>query len=274
MRRTTLTRRTKLARRWFRDKRRKAYWHVRHGIAIKGAPAYFPPERYCPICEKSSLYFLPASLIAKLLFHYLPDGRFKDVQCPYCSSAARQRLFWYYSAKNLLSPPQRVLHIGPGGVLHLISKMKALFGDGYVTVDLRHPAAMVKMDITNLAFPSEVFDIVYCSHVLEHVEGDDREAMQECRRVLRFGGSAIFQVPITGKKTFEDWTITDPSERRKVFGRKDHVRLYGLDFHDRLSDSGFQVETCRAEDLMEKEEMKRIGLASCANEEILFLCSK
>lgn len=81
-------------------------------------------------------------------------------------------------------------------------------------------------------------------------------------------------VPITSEKTFEDWSITDPSERRKVFGQKDHVRRYGPDFHDRLSDAGFQVETFRADDLMEKEEMKRIGLASTVNEEILFLCSK
>lgn len=274
LKRTTLLRRMKLTRRRFRDKRRKAYWHFRHGIAIKWAPANFPPKRYCPICEQSSLYFLPASRIAKLVFHYLPDGRFKDAQCPYCSSAARQRLFFYWITKNLPPPsPQRVLHIGPGGVTTLISKMKDLFGNGYVTTDLCHPAAQVLSDITSLAFPSEVFDIIYCSHVLEHVR-DDRKAMQECRRVLRFGGRAIFMVPVASEKTFEDWTITDPSERAKVFGRKDHVRLYGPDFHDRLSDAGFQVEMFRAEDLMEKEEMKWIGLARYANEEILFVCRR
>lgn len=272
--RSTFHRWVKLARREFRDKRRKIYWHFRHGIAIKVAPAYFPPERYCPICGKFSLYFLPESIIGKLLFHYLPDGRFKETICPYCSSAARQRLFWHYIHKNWCPPPRRVLHIGPGGILHLISKMKILFGDGYVSVDLLHPAAMVQMDISNLAFPSEVFDLVYCSHVLEHVEGDDSKAMRECRRVLRFGGRAIFQVPLTSQNTFEDWTITDPSERRKVFGRKDHVRIYGPDFHDRLSDSGFQVETFRVGDVMEKGEAKRMGLADRADEEILFVCRR
>ena len=45
------------------------------------------------------------------------------------------------------------------------------------TADLSSPLAMVKPDITNMQFPDESFDAVYCSHVLDRVQ-DDRRAMR------------------------------------------------------------------------------------------------
>lgn len=60
---------------------------------------------------------------------------------------------------------------------------------------------MVKMDI--MEYPDESFDVIYCSHVLEHVP-DDRKAMREFRRVLKRSGWAILLVPINAGKTYED----------------------------------------------------------------------
>ena len=52
------------------------------------------------------------------------------------------------------------------------------------------------------------------------------------------------QVPINKEleKTFEDPTITDPVEREKAFGLKDHVRFYAMDYADRLRAAGFRVK--------------------------------
>lgn len=151
--------------------------------------------------------------------------------------------------------------------------MKNFFDKGYVTADIDPSLAMINTDVINIAFPDETFDFIYCSHVLEHVE-EDEKALREMRRVLRVGGCAIFQVPITAEKTFRDPTIVDPQKRFEVFGDPGHVRRYGPDFSACLSDNSFQVETFRAEDLMEKKEAKRMGLAGSANQEVLFFCRR
>jgi len=84
---------------------------------------------------------------------------------------------------------------------------------------------------------------VICNHVLEHIE-DDTKAMNELYRVLKPGGMGIFQVPqdLKLEKTYEDFNITDPEERKKHFGQYDHVRIYGRDYFNRLRKAGFTVE--------------------------------
>lgn len=59
------------------------------------------------------------------------------------------------------------------------------------------------MDITDIQYSDQSFDVIYCSHVLEHIH-DDMKAMAEFFRVLRNGGWAILLVPIRADRTFED----------------------------------------------------------------------
>ena len=84
--------------------------------------------------------------------------------------------------------------------------------------------------------------MIICNHVLEHIP-DDTKAMQELFRVMAPGGMGIFQVPYDRNRTitFEDNTITDPKERAKIFGQYDHVRVYGMDFFEKLASVGFEV---------------------------------
>ena len=101
----------------------------------------------------------------------------------------------------------------------------------------------MQMDLTNLAFCNESFDGFLCLHVLEHIP-DDRKAMQELYRILKPGGWGILQVPMSLSldKTYEDFSITSSSEREKVFGQSDHVRIYALDYLDRLAEAGFETK--------------------------------
>ena len=94
----------------------------------------------------------------------------------------------------------------------------------------------------NFPLCSKTFDWVICNHVLEHIE-DDQQAMGEIYRVLKPGGSAVLQVPISPalEKTFEDKTIQSPEQREQHFGQRDHVRIYGLDYVQRLEEAGFKV---------------------------------
>ena len=97
--------------------------------------------------------------------------------------------------------------------------------------------------------------------------------MQELYRVLKKDGIGIFQVPlnILNKKTYEDFTITDPKERNKAFGQYDHVRIYGMDFFDRLEEAGFMVEKCEYTSKFTSEEINKYCLP---NREIIPVCRK
>lgn len=53
----------------------------------------------------------------------------------------------------------------------------------------------VNADIQNLCFPSQTFDFVVHSDVLEHVS-DPTLALENCLKVLKPGGSVIFTIPI------------------------------------------------------------------------------
>ena len=113
----------------------------------------------------------------------------------------------------------------------------------------------------NLPFEEEQFDLILCNHVLEHIE-DDLKAMQELFRVLKRGGTLIAQVPMdeNSTKTLEDFNIVKPQERAAMFGQYDHVRIYGLDFFDRLEKVGFKAAAVLIQDQLEASEIKRFAL--------------
>ena len=140
----------------------------------------------------------------------------------------------------------------------------------YLSADLSSPEAMVKMDIMDIQYSDNTFDVIFCSHVLEHVP-DDRKAMREFYRVLKPGGWAILQVPILAKATFEDSTVISREERQRLFGQYDHVRQYGLDYKDRLIDAGFCVTVADFVRQLEYRTVRRLGLMR--NEDVYF-CRK
>jgi SAM-dependent methyltransferase len=165
-------------------------------------------------------------------------------------STDRERLIRVYlaSVRDFFTAPadRSVLHIAPEKRLARYF-LAAGFAD-YVCGDLftegyRHPAYVRNMDVLDIPAADGAFDLVLCNHVLEHVP-DDHRAMAELYRVLRPGGFAILQVPISADSpdTFEDFAVTDPQEREQVFGQFDHVRIYGQDYPDRLAAAGFTVE--------------------------------
>lgn len=217
--------------------------------------------RLCPVCEKTSRRFARYGAISR-----------KDALCMRCNSLERHRLLWLYiNRKTDLfdGKPKKMLHVAPEACLE--AKFRQRLGTGYVTADLFNPRAMVKMDIMDIGFPDESFDVIYCSHVLEHV-ADDRKAIKEFRRVLKRDGWAILLVPILGEKTFEDPSIVDPEARVLAFGQEDHVRRYGPDYVDRLRDAGFKVEITRVADLAAPDDATSMGLGPLSGE--IYFCTR
>jgi len=140
----------------------------------------------------------------------------------------------------------------------------------YLSADINPKNAMVKEDITQTSFNDDAFDIIFCSHVLEHIE-DDRKAMKELFRILKPGGFAILQVPIKDtKETFEDFSVTDPKERENLFGQHDHVRLYGRDYKDRLQKAGFHATVDKFVEKLDPAIIKKYALP----QESIYFCTK
>ncbi len=163
--------------------------------------------------------------------------------CPNCGSLERQRLAWLYMSTetDLLSRthPKRVLHVSPDRSLY--ERLAAEPHIAQLTADLNPVRVMVAMDIQDIHYPDHSFDVVYCSHVLEHVP-DDRRAMSEILRVLAPRGWAMLQVPLRRGATDEEVTLSNEAERVRRFGQNDHLRYYGVpDYQNRLAQAGFHV---------------------------------
>jgi SAM-dependent methyltransferase len=239
---------------WVKDSLRPAR------SALEGV-FYAGHGRFCPVCGKSSRRFKPGGVVPR-----------DDAQCVHCGSLERHRLVWLFIQKktNLLDgKSKKMLHVAPE--LCLEPRFRKHLGVNYLTADLLGPSAMVVMDITDIHYADQSFDVIYCSHVLEHVQ-DDRRAMREFYRVLKNDGWAILLVPVTSERTFEDPSIIDPRERFKIFGQTDHVRRYGPDYVDRLREAGFNVEITRVCDLVNDEEATEMGLASDNGQ--IYYCTK
>lgn len=201
-------------------------------------------------------------------------GGYRYALCPRCYSTDRERLvYWYITKKsNILNSSKniRLLHIAPEKNLQKV--LKASTKINYISGDLNPLVADRKIDITNINFENDYFDFIICNHVLEHVQ-DDRKAMSEIFRVLKLGGEAILQVPISkyNKETFEDFSIISPREREKYFGQKDHVRIYGQDYKRRLESVGFTLDLYDIKKELSIKDIKKYGING---EEILYIGKK
>ena len=206
---------------------------------------------------------------------FLPYGYAKvreNVLAPGTLSLERHRLFWLYlkNETTFFSDPLRVLHFAPEQAF--VQKFKKQKNLTYTTTDLNSPIADVKADICDLPFKDNSFDFIICNHVLEHIP-DDTKAMQELYRVLAPSGTAVVQVPYDAKReiTFEDNTITDQSERTRIFGQYDHLRVYGMDYFKKLSSIGFDVNALDYTSGISSDDIERYRL--CKGE-LLPVCKK
>ncbi len=213
------------------------------------AVLYAGTEFHCPCCDRGLRTFV--SSIAG-----------PRTGCPACGSLQRQRLLMLYLSErtDVLTAPLRMLHFAPEKCLY--DRFRIAPELDYVAADLIDlPMIDVQVDITDMQFEDESFDVILCSHVLEHVP-DDGRAMREMRRVLRRGGRALLQHPIDHARpeTYEDASIIDPQQRELEFGQWDHVRVYGRDFVDRLRAAGLSVECVPYRDQLTAEQIRRCAL--------------
>jgi SAM-dependent methyltransferase len=168
--------------------------------------------------------------------------------CPVCHCSDRDRLMLEFFQSYFLSQPgiqhQSVLHIAPEKyVTDCIQKQIGRYvkGDAFEE-GYRYDSETQRMDIQAIPFEQETFDTVIANHVLEHV-ADDVQALQEIRRVLKPNGHAILQVPMALdlNSTIEVDAHLTLKDRVAVTGQYDHLRLYGIDFFEKLTQMGFTL---------------------------------
>ncbi|MGV8947049.1 MAG: class I SAM-dependent methyltransferase [Lutibacter sp.] len=215
-----------------------------------------------PIDGKSYRKFLP----------YGYEKQRKNALAPGTLSLERHRLLWLYlkNETDFFTASKKVLHLAPEQCF--LKRFRNLENLEYLTADLYSPIVDVKADICDLPFEENSFDVIFCNHVLEHIE-DDKKAMSELYRVLKSGGIGIFQIPqdLSRENTYEDFSITTPEERAKHFGQYDHVRVYGKDYFNRLRSVGFTVNEVNYSEKISTELIEKYSLTK---DEILPVCFK
>lgn len=229
-------------------------WLIRLSYVFRVfAPLIYKGDKVeCPVCEKSFRKFL--SYGSKVAHR-------DNVLCPYDLTLERHRLMWLYlkNKSNFFTDRLDVMHIAPEQCfLDTFKKQKNI---KYTTGDLESPIADLHFDLHNIPLDDNKYDVIFCNHVLEHVK-DDHQCMTELYRIMKPGGWGIFQVPIdySRTETYEDPTITSPEEREKHFWQYDHVRLFGLDYPDKLRAAGFEVEPYNYKEEFPQAEYERMRL--------------
>lgn len=211
----------------------------------------------CEVCNSLYTKFVPDYPSAEdkdaLEKHHVIAGYGENILCPNCGSTARERLVLEFLEYTIEFAGKKILHLSPEKNIYNFIKDKAkvttadLLPGFYKTVD----GMVQKQDATNFTFTDESFDMVIGNHILEHIP-DDAKALKEIYRVLKPAGRAILQVPYSESipATLETKDIHDPALQSKLYGQKDHVRIYAFnDYVQRLKSAGFAVEIIDAKSI-------------------------
>ena len=207
----------------------------------------YPKLVICNICKWSGRRFLD-------------DYWLKRISCPNCHSDIRHRLLLFSLInKSLLTKEllnKKVLHFAPESFLVPYFKRNS----NYLTADYNRTDVDLNVDISNMNYiPDGQYDLIIASDVLEHVY-DDMKAIFEIYRILKVGGIAILTVPQKDhlKTTIENLSDLSSEEREIQCGQKDHYRIYGYDFLDKLMSVEFKVEIFDAQTVPNKLRKKYV----------------
>lgn len=243
---------------------------------------------FCPLCQHPCKRYL--SLPSHYISDYITAGgklnpnnsetlNIKNYQCPTCKGADRDRLFFLYLEAHFRKYNSQyfdILDIAPS--YPLVERIKKTLNAlsikfNYKTADLYDLNVDDKVDVMDMnIYNNSTFNLLLCSHVLEHVE-DDIKAMQEFHRVLSPNGQALLLVPISldQERTDEDPKLKDEREKICRFGQANHVRQYSKSgFIERLINVGFSVQEVGINQFS-KQTFKKYALTKTS---CLYVCTK
>ena len=170
----------------------------------------------------------------------------RHAMCPRCDALERHRL-QYLVVSDFLTKrdglAMTMIHFAPETFFREMFSKR--FGK-CEPADLFMEGVDHKADLLSLPFPDESYDVVYASHVLEHIK-DDMKAIREISRVLKPNGVAILPVPVVCEKTIE-YEVANPSEAG-------HVRAPGLDYFEKYRTVFGRAEIYSSDSFPEKNQL-------------------
>lgn len=222
----------------------------------------------CNVCDHRVWKFLPygrgsKSAPAFMRAINLTGSDLDNFECPWCGATDRERhLLMYMRAAGLVDTlaGKEILHFAPEARIARI--VAAQMPARHIKADL-YPGTpdIERVDMLEIPYPAESFDLVIANHVLEHVS-DDLRALQELRRILKVGGHAILQTPFSSRlhTTWCDRGIDDDQSRLQAYGQEDHVRLFGKDIFDRVVSSGLTSKVQGHDELLPEVNARTFGV--------------
>lgn len=223
---------------------------------------YYGKSYYCNCCQKKFRKFLPKGHNLRL-----------NAECPYCGSLERHRLLLFYLQKetDIFLKHLKVLHFSPERCIYNILKKLDL---EYIDGDINPAMAINIVDVTNIQYPDNYFDIIICSHVLGHVP-DENTAISELLRVINNNGFVLLMTLIDTSKevTFENNQIKTNVEKLLNYGEPDLYRLHGMDFAEKLQRQGFYVSVIDYRKQLESHLLISHSLGD-GKRELIFKCRK
>lgn len=191
--------------------------------------------------------------------------------CPRCANSGRHRILHRMNEVGCFDfESKNILFISPesGYERTLCSELRNKNTVVVSNLNTLHKPD-VCYDITNMEVESGSYDVVFCIHVLEHVE-DDVRAVSELDRVLSRNGVLVVGVPqrlIPG--TLCDPAINTPELRLKHYLWSDHLRLYGSDFAKSWFGKSYHIKSFGAE-----TDPKWCWSQRVLNNDVIHLCRK
>lgn len=206
----------------------------------------------CPICSNTSFDQLNI-LLPRLIEEWELNpkevsyiNKQQGYHCMNCNSSLRSMtladsILNYYSlridfqliGKSKFARTIKLLEINEAGNLHSIFNKFKKF----------HFAEYPKVDMQNMPYTENYFDMVVHSDTLEHVENSGL-ALKECYRVLKNGGVLFYTIPIVYERlTRRRDNLKNSFHGSQDEGQGDDFKVwteYGADFWVEIINAGFK----------------------------------
>lgn len=200
----------------------------------------------CNICYWQGNKFFPHVNSARVTL---------EQKCPQCHSIPRYRTLMKFLSDDIdfFNNKLSVLEIGPNRCLQ--NRLLKHSNFDYISIDLKSSQAMMHMNVTDLKFEDNRFDLIFCISVMQYVD-DDVKGFGELYRVLKHGGRLIFASGIDEKsnKTIE--------YSKRLVKNCFTTRLYGRDVVKKMENEGFKVKEYRPYNSCSEFDKKRFGLSN------------
>ena len=203
----------------------------------------------CTVCKKKLRKFIDISE--------------NELMCPNCGSLARTRRLQSILQDFLINQSIKILDFSPPRCMYRLLKENRQID--YISTDYAGEfIADKKLNIVNIDESDNIYDLIVCYHVLEHIK-DDKKAISELFRIMKHGGKGIIQTPFKDGETYENDLIKTEAERKIHFGQEDHVRVYSISgLCERLENVGFAIKYINYQD-------KQPNYYGFRNETVIFI---